>query len=302
MFKKTFLAAAVAVVTMAGAGSAIAAPVPSIPGGELKFIMDNYDSATTGYGNTTGLKCSTVAECDAAATAKAPGSVGSVNSSADTMGLFSISRITDVTTGNTVFNSGAATGYITGIFGNLADAKVVVSDDGFGANFRTSIASTGGTFQMWFHDAEYNPALGPTVVAGTDLNAGLYPGVSGGTLLLSGVFAAGAVLTGDLVSSYFSSYNNGSFGGNGQGFLDITGGLWASQFDTNSLINANGGKNDLFLTNTYDAVTGAQASIGWTVKSAAQVTGTTVPEPASFGLAALALLSAGFAVYRRRKN
>lgn len=300
MFKKTFLATAVAFVTMAGTANAV--PVPSIPGGELKLSMDNYDSATTGYGNTVGLKCSTVAQCNAAASSTAPGAAGSVNTSSDTMGLFSISRITDVATGNIVFNSGAAQGYITGIFGNLMDTKVVVSDDGFGTNFRTSIASTGGTFQMWLHDAEYNPALGPLVSAGTDLNAGMYPGVSDGILLLSGVFAPGAVLTGDLISTYFSSYNNASFGGNGQGFLDITGGLWASQFNTNSLTNANGGKNDLFLTNTYDAVTGAQASIGWTVKSSAQVTGTTVPEPATFGLAALALLGAGAVAARRRKN
>lgn len=300
MFKKTFLSTAVAIVAMAGAGVASAALVPSLPGGELKFSLDNYDSATTGYGNTAGLKCSTVAQCDAAATSKAPGATGSVNPSADTMGIFSISRITDVATGAAVFNSGVATGYITGIFGNLTDRAVDVQVGAFGPI--TSIASSGGFFQLWLHDAEYNPDLGPLVSGTTDLNAGMYPGVSDGVLLLSGQFAAGGVLFGDAISSYFASYNNGTFGGNGQGFLDVTGGLWGSRFDTNSLGNANGGFNDLFLTNTFDAVTGVPASIGWTVKSVAQVTGTAIPEPASFGLAALALVGVGIAAKRRRKS
>ena len=296
MIKQSLLASAAAIFALATIGGAQAAPVPNITGGEIKFSLDNFDSATTLYGNAAGVKCNTVNSCNAAAAAPAAGSVGSVNTSADTMGIFSISNISNVTLGTTLFIKGAQ-GYITGIFGNLADRQVEVTCGGFGCS--TAAVSTGGFFQMWLHDFDYDPTLGPTVGAGKDLNAGLYPGVSSGTLLLSGNYSAGGVLVGDS-ATYFTNYNNSTFGGNGQGFLDITGGVWASKFDTNALTNANGGKNDLFLTNTFDDVNGAATSIGWTVKSVAQVTANAIPEPSSMALAGLALLGAGL-VSRRRK-
>lgn len=297
MIKQSLLASAAAIFALATIGVAQAAPVPNITGGEIKFSLDNFDSATTLYGNVAGIKCNTVATCNAAAAAPAAGSVGSINPSADTMGIFSISNISNATLGTTLFIKGAQ-GFITGIFGNLADRQVEVTCGAFGCS--TSAVSAGGFFQMWLHDFDYDPTLGPTVGAGKDLNAGLYPGVSSGTLLLSGNFSAGGALLGDLVSTYFTNYNNNTFGGNGQGFLDITGGVWASKFNTNALTNANGGKNDLFLTNTFDDVNGAASSIGWTVKSVAQVTAHAIPEPSSMALAGLALLGAGL-VSRRRK-
>ncbi len=297
MFKKSFLATAVALLAFTAAGNAFAAPVPVISGGQIKFSLDNYDSATTSYGNVAGVVCNTVATCDAAAASPAPGSVGSVNTSADTMGVFSISNISNLTLGTTLFTKGVD-GFITGIFANLSDRTVEVACGIFGCS--TAAVSSGGTFQLWLNDTDYNPALGPNVGAGKDLNAGLYPGVSSGTLLLSGAFAAGAVLAGDLVSTYLTGYNNNSFGGNGQGFLDITGGVWADSLNTNSLTNTNGGTNDLFLTNTFDDVNGAASSIGWTVKSVAQVTGAAVPEPSAAALTGLALLGAAVAMRRRK--
>lgn len=296
MSKKTLLATA-ALLAFTTVGSTLAAPIPVISGGEVKFSIDNYDSATTQYGNVGGVKCVTVATCDAAAAAPAPGSVGSVNTSADTMGLFSISNISNITLGTTIFTKGVD-GYITGIFANLADRTVEVTCGILGCT--TASVSTGGTFELWLNDNDYNPALGPVVGAGKDLNAGLYPGVSGGTLLLSGLFAPGAVLAGDLISSYLTSFNNNTFGGNGQGFLDVTGGVWFAQLNTNTLTNTNGGKNDLFLTNTFDDVTGAASSIGWTVKSVAQVTGAALPEPSAVALTGLALLGAAVAMRRRK--
>jgi hypothetical protein len=298
MFKKSLLAT-VAVLACTAFGAAHAMSVPQITTGEIKFSLDNYDSATVMYGNAPGVVCLTVAACDAAAGAPAPGSVGTAgNASSDTMGIFSVSNISNITTSETLFVKGAAQGYITGIFGNLQDAAVSVSCDLFGCS--TTAGSVGGFFELWYNTSDYDATLGPLVAAGKDLNAGLYPGISGGTLLLSGVFAPGAVLAGPNIFSYLTGYNNGTFGGNGQGFLDLTGGAWFDYFNTSALNNANGGTNDLFLTNTFDDVNGAASSLGWTVKSVGQVTGFAVPEPTSVSLVALALLGAGVASRRRK--
>ncbi len=298
MLKKSLIAAAAAAaLTIGSVGSALALSAPTISPGEIKFSIDNYDSATTAYGNVPGIKCNTVAECDAAASTKAPGSIGSVNPSADTMGIFSISNISNITTGDTEFVKGAAQGFITGVFGNLMDRTVEVTGGILGAT--TTALSVGGFFELWYNATDYNPALGPLVGVGKDLNAGLYPGVTGGTLLLRGEFAPGAVLNGDATATYLTNFNNGTFAGAGQGFLNVVDGLWADQFNTNSLQNANGGFNDLFLTNTFDDVNDAASKIGWTVKSVAQVTGQ-IPEPGSLALVALAMLGIG-AVSRRRK-
>lgn len=298
MLKKSLLAAA-AVLACTAFGAAHAMSIPQITTGEIKFSLDNYDSATVLYGNAPGVVCNTVATCDAAAGAPAPGSVGTAgNASSDTMGIFSVSNISNITTSETLFVKGAAQGYITGIFGNLQDAAVEVSCNLFGCN--TTAGSVGGFFELWYNTSDYDATLGPLVGAGKDLNAGLYPGISGGTLLLSGVFAPGAALAGPNIFTYLTGYNNGTFGGNGQGFLDLTGGAWLDYFNTNALTNANLGKNDLFLTNTFDDVNGAASSLGWTVKSVGQVTGFAVPEPTSVSLVALALLGAGVASRRRK--
>lgn len=287
MIKSHVSRAVIAAALSAGAAGAANAFV--IVGGDFKMTVDLYDSATASYVST----CNSVASCDAAVApgGKAKGSIGSVNTSADTMGIFSIASITRMSDNSQWFTRGAD-GYLTGIFGNLEDSSVSV----FGPFVATT--SVGGTFAVYKNTSDFNTALGPNVGAGKDLNAGLYPGISGGQLVLQGLFGSGTLL-GDTNTTFSSVFNAAGISGSSSAFLDITGGDWAYHFDTNSQTGLNGEVRDLKATFTFSPTADA-TSKGWTVMSTADITGSTVPEPGAMALIAAGLLGAGVASRRRK--
>ncbi|HQQ71421.1 MAG TPA: PEP-CTERM sorting domain-containing protein [Alicycliphilus sp.] len=294
MFKRTFLATAVGTALLLGA--AVSANALTITSGNYKITLDNYDSGTTGYNTTTpGVICSSVAACNAVPHTQAPGSTN------DTSGIFSIASISNVSTGVTEYLRGVAGTvgnvavgpYLTGVFGGLQDASV----NNLGGGVQR-INSQGGFFNIYNNAADYTPALGP---AGGNLNAGTYTGITTGTLFLSGVFAAGGAVAGDLNASYTSLFDTTATSGSGQGYLDFTGGAAWNFFNTNSVTNKNNGQNDAFITITYDDVNQEASKIGWTVKSVAQVSGQ-VPEPGTMALLSLAVLGMGAVARRRNKQ
>lgn len=294
MLKSKLATAAAALALSFGAIGA--AQASSLVMGDFRFIISGYDSGTTGYG-VGAPTCNTVASCDAAATTLSPGSVGSINTSADTMGIFSIGAVERISDGVTVWSKGGANGYLTGVFGNLADHEV--NSGCIGSSCSTTTNSTGGTWAIYKNAVDYNPTLGPLVGPGKDFNALQYPGISGGSVWLSGVFASGAIL-GDTTTTYTANYNTNTLAGGGQAYMDITGGTEQFTYDTNSLVDLNGTARDLFMDISFNNRNNVASNMGWTVIMAGQVQGNAVPEPGTMALAGLALLGAGLASRRRK--
>jgi hypothetical protein len=225
-------------------------------------------------------------------------------------GILKITSIEDPLTGNALWQDTDAGAELVGVFTGIIVKTITPSGGQF------VVDSTGG-----FLDVYINPA-GSFATAGafaqgmsgyTDIACAIgtlcYDGitnVAGGGLFLSLEFAAVGVVADPTitVSGTFNSLTTPQTG-TAQGYLDITGGLYAGMFDSNGQL----GGSDFFNQNSFctpgepgcaslASAGGTPAQGGWALRSNDPVRGQVVPEPGILALLAISLL--GVAGFRRR--
>ncbi len=188
-------------------------------------------------------------------------------------------------TDQVIYNMGRDNYEITMFYGGFDDVGIAPGSDATVYTY-----SVGGFAYMYRHDDNvYNPSLGPEARTGVTT----YPGVTDGTLLLSG---EGHLMFGDtLPYTMRNDFNYKSSIGNGNAYFDITGGLWADYFrDVPDYQGA-----DLMVDfNSFPNSSNAN----WVVYSPygeSWAKGDMIPEPASLVLLGIGLGLAGLS--RRRK-
>jgi hypothetical protein len=164
----------------------------------------------------------------------------------------------------------------------------------------TSIS--GGTVDFTGGVANFYVLAAGTPISGFGSFAADVAAIQAGTLWLSTAGAPQNPAGNTLISNLTTTGTIGAFtAGSGNGFLDVTGGDAAGNFDTNTFANAFdlGGYSDLTLTSDFTNGQGT-SSDGLPVGGSATVKANAIPEPISLGLLGIGLLGLGMA--RRRKS
>ncbi|MBS0304319.1 MAG: PEP-CTERM sorting domain-containing protein [Proteobacteria bacterium] len=293
--KRTLLTAAIALAASAGALAAPTFGLKNLPSGwdgsfEIKF--QNMEAFT---GDLTSF-------------------VNQATTPIYNYGVAKLSSIVDPGSGNTIWADGDNGAEITLIFNNISVKTVTPILGGF------QVDSTGGLMSMFINPmgafsaaGGFAQGLGGYATGGCLINQLCYNGISGvagGGAFLDLAWAAVGIVADPTVTVHgtFTSLTTPQTG-TAQGYLNVTGGPYAANFDTNGQL----GGSDLFSQNDFctpgqigcvnlAAAGGSPAAGGWPLRSNDPVRGAFVPEPGTLGLVGLALLGIGAGAVRRRRG
>lgn len=185
------------------------------------------------------------------------------------------------------------------VFGGLDDHSVYYDTASQNWSVKSQSAAAGSYLNIYYDPspAATNYAAGPGAVdpAGDGSAWDVGNGV-GDELLLSLQFVPG-VISGDNQTVLAASFEAGWGQGSGLGYLEVVGGSWKDQFDSNAFLN--GSADFQFEYSAGDLLSIDFLQYGWTVEVDGISTGKAVPIPASIWLLGSCLL--GFIGLGRRR-
>lgn len=227
---------------------------------------------------------------------------------------YGILRISSINTidGDTLWANGQGGEELTGVFGGITVKTVTPASGGF------TVDSIGGQMNIYLNAlgsftsaGGFAQGLGGYGIAGCSIGSLCYDGISnvGGVNFLTLDWAAVGVSVLDNTITVSGSFTGLTSPNSGQaaGYLNVTGGDYAYNFDTNGQL----GGSDLFSQNdfctpgqtgcvTLASAGGAPEDGGWPLRSNDPVRGSYIPEPGTLALLGIGLLGMGFSARRRK--
>lgn len=239
---------------------------------------------------------------------------GEIQTGSINFGTLQITSVENPSLGSQLWNTGVLGAELTGVFRDITVKTVSPVFAG------VDILSTGGVLDIYINplgsfaaEGGYTQGLGGYLSGGCAAVGGAcYNGISniaGGGLFLSLEWVPGVSLL-DPTITVAGTFTGATLPATGtaQGFLQVTGGAYAGNFDTNGFL---AGTADMFAQNDFctpgqtgcvslAAGGGAPADGGWQLRSNDPVRANFIPEPGSLALIGLGLSALGFASNRRR--